>query len=265
MADAKKPAGKPAGKPAAPAAPKPPSLESQIVTFIGLGVLIFLVVLPTVLMFFGTSSGDLLPDNIGVAVSGFFSSLVDTLSFISIFISLILAMGYYYAKVRGSEINAEYEQRMLDMHQPKTDPHIMMQRPASSQISKPSMAMGGINLPGAEESVPAEMQPHELNPKWLDIERHMASSNPNDWKVAVLEADIMLHDMLSQMGYDGTSIGEMLKQVDRASFLNLDEAWKAHRFRNIIAHEGASYNMRREEADNAIRSFKRVFEEFYFI
>lgn len=87
----------------------------------------------------------------------------------------------------------------------------------------------------------------------------------SEWRIAILEADILLFDMLSQMGYEGNSIGEILKNVDKANFVTLDDAWKAHRVRNIIAHEGANYELSRDEAERTIRLFKRVFDEFYFV
>ena len=93
----------------------------------------------------------------------------------------------------------------------------------------------------------------------------MQSHNMSEWRVAILEADILLYEMLSQMGYDGNSIGEMLKNVDKANFVTLDDAWRAHRIRNIIAHEGANYELSKDEAERTIRLYKRVFDEFYFV
>lgn len=110
-----------------------------------------------------------------------------------------------------------------------------------------------------QQSVPA------TNPRWIQIEKNMQSHNMSEWRVAILEADILLFDMLSQMGYEGNSIGEILKNVDKANFVTLDDAWKAHRIRNIIAHEGANYELSRDEAERTIRLFKRVFDEFYFV
>ncbi|MBP6974595.1 MAG: hypothetical protein KBB54_01490 [Candidatus Pacebacteria bacterium] len=120
-----------------------------------------------------------------------------------------------------------------------------------------------VNHGQRQEAVAPEAQ--VTNPRWAQIEKNMQSHNMSEWRVAILEADILLYDMLSQMGYEGTSIGEILKNVDKANFVTLDDAWKAHRIRNIIAHEGANYELSRDEAERTIRLFKRVFDEFYFV
>src|SRR5690606_23767063 len=37
------------------------------------------------------------------------------------------------------------------------------------------------------------------NPKWRQISDHVSSDNPNDWRLAIIEADIMLDELLTQM------------------------------------------------------------------
>jgi hypothetical protein len=141
-----------------------------------------------------------------------------------------------------------------------------MQNLGQKSSSTGSNAVGNsstVNHGQRQEAVAPDVQ--VTNPRWAQIEKNMQSHNMSEWRVAILEADILLFDMLSQMGYEGTSIGEILKNVDKANFVTLDDAWKAHRIRNIIAHEGANYELSRDEAERTIRLFKRVFDEFYFV
>ena len=90
------------------------------------------------------------------------------------------------------------------------------------------------------------------------------SANPNDWKQAIIEADILLDDLLTKMGYRGESIGEKLKRVVPGDFKTLDEAWEGHKVRNSIAHE-SGFQLDHHEAKRAFHSYKKVFEEFYYI
>ncbi len=101
--------------------------------------------------------------------------------------------------------------------------------------------------------------------RWATVQKHIESDNPNDWKQAIMEADIMLDDLLSNMGYRGESIGEKLKRVDAAHFQSLNEAWEAHKVRNQIAHEGSAYPLNQVDARRTVQQYKKVFEEFYFI
>lgn len=100
---------------------------------------------------------------------------------------------------------------------------------------------------------------------WERIMEHISSEGESDWKLAILEADIMLSNMLTAMGYRGDSIGEQLKQIEKSDFLTLDNAWEAHKIRNRIAHEGQSYAMSQHEARRVIELYRSVFEEFHYI
>jgi hypothetical protein len=104
-----------------------------------------------------------------------------------------------------------------------------------------------------------------LNQKWVKVQEHINSSNPSDWRLAILEADIMLGDILEKMGYQGDSIGEKLRGIEKSDFLTLDQAWEAHRVRNQIAHEGADFLLNERDAKRTIELYKKVFEEFYYI
>ncbi|MEX0918521.1 MAG: hypothetical protein WDZ85_00935 [Candidatus Paceibacterota bacterium] len=102
------------------------------------------------------------------------------------------------------------------------------------------------------------------NADWEKILAYLELDNPSDWKLAIIEADVMLDKLVSRMGYPGNNLGERLKTIEPSDFLTLQDAWEAHKARNAIAHE-ASYQLSHHEARRVIGLFKRVFEEFYFI
>jgi hypothetical protein len=104
-----------------------------------------------------------------------------------------------------------------------------------------------------------------LNPRWQTVGRYYSSANPSDWKLAVIEADIMLYEVLDKSGFPGESIGEMLKKTDRSKLQNLDAAWSAHKVRNEIAHSGLEYVLTRDTIEKAIANYEKVFDELNFI
>jgi hypothetical protein len=103
------------------------------------------------------------------------------------------------------------------------------------------------------------------NYKWQRVVDHLDSENMSDWKLSILEADNILDEMLSKMGYHGDTIGDKLKQVEKSDFTTIDKAWEAHKTRNLIAHEGSDYVLTKKEAVRIIELYKDVFEEFFFI
>ncbi|MFA6227242.1 MAG: hypothetical protein WC631_02105 [Candidatus Paceibacterota bacterium] len=104
-----------------------------------------------------------------------------------------------------------------------------------------------------------------VNPKWELVQRHIDSLNQADWKLAILEADIMLSELLEVLQLPGESIGERLKAVERSDFDTIEEAWEAHKIRNAIAHEGSDFLITEREARRVVGLYKKVFDEFEMI
>ena len=103
------------------------------------------------------------------------------------------------------------------------------------------------------------------NERWLSILRRLDFDSETEWKSAILDADIILNEMTTKMGYHGESLGERLTGVEKSDFLTIDLAWEAHKIRNIIAHEGSEYSISKREAKRVIDLYRQVFEEFEFI
>ena len=99
------------------------------------------------------------------------------------------------------------------------------------------------------------------NDRLKDIETHIASDHPNDWKLAIIEADIMLDETLKKAGYAGASLGERLKSIAPSQLNSLDAAWQAHKVRNQVAHGGTDFVLTRRVADETIKQYRQVFSE----
>lgn len=186
--------------------------------------------------------------------SHFLVQSINTLTFVSIFACIMFIMGAYYAKFRRKEIIDELKYK---------DQQLMAQ--SNAKFAGNIVKSNEFNLPGAESTSGFATVASAGTEQWRGIEKYMQSHNPSDWRLAILEADILLYDMLEQIGFQGDTIAEKLKSVDPASFNTLDDAWRAHKVRNNLAHEGASYELTYDEARKTINQFKKVFDEFYFI
>jgi Ca2+/Na+ antiporter len=100
------------------------------------------------------------------------------------------------------------------------------------------------------------------NSRLDDVEQHIRSDNPNDWRLAIIEADIILEEILEDSGYAGITIGEKLKSASATSFVTLQDAWEAHKVRNKIAHQGGDFVLTKKLAQETINQYRRVFAEF---
>ncbi|MBL1434273.1 hypothetical protein COB87_001725 [Candidatus Wolfebacteria bacterium] len=100
--------------------------------------------------------------------------------------------------------------------------------------------------------------------RWEGIEALYDKGGESNWRQAIIEADIMLDDMLTVQGYDGATVGEKLKTVEEPDFNTLQYAWAAHKVRNNIAHQGQDFILTEREARQTMRWFEQVFAEFKF-
>lgn len=105
----------------------------------------------------------------------------------------------------------------------------------------------------------------QKNVRWERVETYIQSANPSDWKIAILEADNILDEIVERMGYQGSTLGERMKKIEASDFPYLDETWQVHKLRNSIAHKGTDYPLTRSEADDAISTYKRVFKELGYL
>ena len=153
---------------------------------------------------------------------------IDSVRPFSIIISLLLIAGIIYAIIRIRQIRREEAGELSQVIVPK----------------------------GMEE---------KKREKWNRLTDLALSENESDWRLAIIEADVMMDDMLESMGYQGDGIGERLKQIDKNGFRTLDQAWEAHKVRNTIAHAGSDYTLTQREVRRVIDLYKQVFEEFDYI
>lgn len=143
-------------------------------------------------------------------------------------LSVVLLLGIIYAAIRTHQVEAEWKETFY---------------------------------PRQEEVGPLAAK----NPRWQTVEGHINSDNPSEWRLAILEADIVLDELLDTLGYFGDTMGEKLKGADTGKFRTLNNAWEAHKIRNAIAHEGADFTLTKREARRIIDLYESVFREFNFI
>lgn len=104
-----------------------------------------------------------------------------------------------------------------------------------------------------------------LNPQWERILNHIDSVSESDWRLAILEADILLGGLLDSMFLPGETMADKLKAVEKSDFTTIDNAWEAHKIRNQVAHEGQTFKLSQHEAKRVIGLYQTVFEEFQII
>ena len=99
---------------------------------------------------------------------------------------------------------------------------------------------------------------------WGKIQKRMASDDEAQWKVALIEADTMLGNLLIVLGFSGADMAERMQNLKPGQIPYFDEAWRVHKVRNFIVQD-PSYSIQKETAEKAIEIYKKIFEEFKII
>ena len=94
--------------------------------------------------------------------------------------------------------------------------------------------------------------------QWNTVVKRMSTSEQEQWKLAIIEADALLDRAIQRTGVQGTTMGERMKNLNPQSFPLLDSAWKAHRVRNYIAHD-PSYIIDITTASRVFEMYRRIF------
>ena len=103
------------------------------------------------------------------------------------------------------------------------------------------------------------------NPRWHYILTLVESPNESDWRVAIIESDTMMEEILKDKGLVGNTVSELLEEAKSNGYLSMQNAWDAHLVRNKIAHEGSEFPLSQIEARRAIKQFENFFEELRVI
>lgn len=191
---------------------------------------------------------DLIYDTYGVDFGGFFRAIYEMLggtdwdaivtmlqhwwniySVIAILLSLLFFVGFVYSKIRYSQLSEIEQEALRDAEA----------RWAARHTNKASK-----------------------NARWEGIQQKVTENNPESWRLAIIEADILLDETLTNAGYVGQSIGDKLKTANPISFTTVQDAWEAHKVRNEIAHAGSDFVLTKKNAQDTLLRYERVFHEF---
>jgi len=115
------------------------------------------------------------------------------------------------------------------------------------------------------ERIKIEESQHKLKDwrsRWEIVQNNMNSKEESLWRIAIMEADNLLSDLLSDRGYLGDTVSGKLQN---AKFRTVELAWEVHKTRNRIAHDGLKFILSERIVRKTIAMFESVLIEFKVI
>jgi hypothetical protein len=97
----------------------------------------------------------------------------------------------------------------------------------------------------------------KMEKQWGKVKTRLQAGTESEYKLAIIEADSMLDDILKRMGYGGSSLGERLEKLTSATLSNISDVGEAHKVRNNIVHD-PDYRLSLDEVKNVIEIFEKA-------
>jgi len=96
----------------------------------------------------------------------------------------------------------------------------------------------------------------ELEKQWNKIKKRIESGADSDYKLAIIDADDILQEVLDDRGFEGDTFEDLVKKAGRLIGPILDEVLLAHQARNSIVYN-PDYKL---DADQA-KKFLDIYEK----
>jgi hypothetical protein len=95
---------------------------------------------------------------------------------------------------------------------------------------------------------------------WAKITARLETGLESEYKLAVIEADSILNDILKRMDLGGETLGERLEKLTTATLPNLEQIRGAHKIRNNIVHD-PDYRLTLDEARRALDIYEQALRD----
>ncbi|KKR21962.1 MAG: hypothetical protein UT50_C0002G0053 [Candidatus Moranbacteria bacterium GW2011_GWA2_39_41] len=112
-------------------------------------------------------------------------------------------------------------------------------------------------------NIPRELTTNKKKTRktWQKIRQKLETSNENDYKVAIIEADAFIEDIITRLGYDGDNFAERLRGIPDGQIENIEGIKEAHELRNRIIHDD-KFELSKEEAEHAVGHFEEFLNSY---
>lgn len=96
--------------------------------------------------------------------------------------------------------------------------------------------------------------------RWEKIVSRLEEGNTSQYKVAILEADAFVDEIMVSIGYRGATMTEKLDSIHEGQLNTKDGLVEAHLIRNRIIHE-ADFFVSLEDTQKYLHAYRQFFDE----
>jgi len=100
--------------------------------------------------------------------------------------------------------------------------------------------------------------------RWQKILERLKKGDEANLKLAIIEADSLLDDILKRISFPGGNMEERLGQINKAEMKSIDKIWEAHKIRNRIV-SNSNTRVTLEEAEQAVSGIEEALKELEYL
>lgn len=93
--------------------------------------------------------------------------------------------------------------------------------------------------------------------RWKKIQKKIEIGTDYEYKLAVIEADDLLKDVLEDRGFKGKTLEERIEKVEETQLPNADEVIEAHKTRNSIVYN-PDYKLDRDQVKKILNVYEQA-------
>lgn len=94
--------------------------------------------------------------------------------------------------------------------------------------------------------------------EWKKVKKRLDTGIEAEYKLAIIEIDTMLGEILKRMGYDDETIEKRLNKVTSIEISNIDALKEARKVRNGVIHD-PDYQLSKEKAKEVMDVYQESF------
>lgn len=99
----------------------------------------------------------------------------------------------------------------------------------------------------------------QIDSVWKDIIKRLDAGLESEYKLAVIEADGLLDEVLERMGYGGKDFEERLSKISKSQIANVEEIKRVHKVRGDIVRD-PDYRLSLEDAKKIMEVYKKTLD-----
>lgn len=95
---------------------------------------------------------------------------------------------------------------------------------------------------------------------WAKTVARLNTGVESEYKLAIIEADSLMDDVLKRMGFGGETLGERLGKLTTATIPNIEDLKTCHQLRNNIIHD-PDYKLNLDDTKKTLASYEKAFRD----